>query len=141
MNKKQMMLAALMVIAATNLSSAQVFFPSLGTFTPEQKRDIDRNYAANLSSWHDGIVESSLAVVTMAKLDLPADELPLLEIKIKKLVATGATPVIRYKAYLAGSVFANPEMFKQEGSHTYGNSDELFGAIAERLNQTLLSSK
>jgi hypothetical protein len=141
MNKKQMILAAAMLIAATNISYAQFFFPSLANFSPVKKEFIDRNYTADLSSEYTGIVESALAVVTMVKLDLPADELPLLKAKIKDLVTSGATPVIRYKAYLAGTVFSNPTMFKRVSSRSYSTPDEFFNALAGTLSQTLFSSK
>ena len=141
MKKKQVILAAIMILAAVNLSHAQFFFPSLAKFSPAKKECIERNYAADLSSECTGIVESALAVVTMVKLDLPADELPILKEKIENLVITGATPVIRYKAYLAGTVFTNPTMFKRESLRSYSNPDEFFNALAGTLSQTLFSLK
>ena len=141
MNKKQIILAAAMLIAATNFSYAQLFFPSVVNFSSAKKEFIDRSYSANLSSEYTGIVESTLAVVTMVKLDLPADELPLLRAKIKDLVTSGTTPVIRYKAYLAGAVFSNPTMFQRESSRSYSTPDEFFHALAETLSQTLFSSR
>jgi hypothetical protein len=140
MNKKQVTLAAAILLAATNISYAQFFYPVLEKITPEKKEKIDRNYSITLESDHQCVVEAALAVVTMVKLDLPSDELPRLRIKIDNLVTSGATPVIRYKAYLASAVFTNPAMFKQEGSLHYNDSNELFAALAERLRQTLLLS-
>jgi hypothetical protein len=141
MNKKQMILAAMMLIAATNLSQAQFFFPSLGKISPAQKESLEKNFTADLTSWNVGLVESALAIVTMVKLDLPAEKLPVVKETVEGLVTSGSTPGIRFKAYLASAVFTDPTMFKQESSHTYNNPDEFFNALAGRLSHSLLSSK
>ena len=140
MNKKQILLVAILLFASLNISYAQYFYPVLGTFTRDKKEKIDRNYTTNLESNYDCVVEASLAIVTMVKLDLPADEMPMLKAKIEDLVTSGASPVIRYKAYIASAVFNNPMIFKRESTRNYENSNELFGALAERLSYTLLSS-
>jgi hypothetical protein len=139
MNKKQMILAATMFFAATNFSYAQFFYPALGTITPAKKISLDQNYAADLASQNKGLVESALAIVSMVKLDLPLEKLPMVKEKIEDLIVSGETPVIRYKAYLAGAVFADPAMFRQESSHTYENTDDFFNALAGKLSHTLLS--
>ena len=140
MNKKQMVLAALMVGAITTLSQAQTFFPVLKNFSAADKERIDKNYAVAMSMVNDGINESALAVVAMVKLDLPADEFSMIKGEIDLLVTNGATPMIRYRAYLVKAVFANPAMFKEEAEHQYSDRDAFFSAIAERLTKTLLSS-
>jgi hypothetical protein len=141
MNKKQMILAATMLFAATNFSQAQFFFPALGKLSPAEKELIDKNYTASLSFKNRDLVESALAIVTMIKLDLPADEFPLLMKKIEKLATSSPTPAIRYKASLASAVFDNPAMFKQTTVRQYSDSDEFFAAIDGKLNQTSLSLK
>ncbi len=140
MNKKQMVLAALMIFAITNLSQAQTFFPVLKNFSTADKERLDKTYAAALSSKHNGFIESALAIVTMIKLDIPADEFPAIKDEIESLVVNGTTPVIRYKAYLAEAVFANPAMFKAEATRQYSDRDAFFSALAERMSKTLLSS-
>ncbi len=77
----------------------------------------------------------------MMKLDLPADEFPMIRDKIDYLAAHGATPMIRYRACLAGAVFANPAMFKEEAAHQYSDPDAFFSALADRTTKPLLSSK
>jgi hypothetical protein len=141
MNNKQILLAAIILLAATNLSEAQSFFPSLGKFSPVKKESLDRNYTVDLESQNEGIVESALAIVTMIKLDLPSEKFPMIREQIESLVSSGATPVIRYKAYLAGTVFTDPPMFKQVTMNNYRDYDEFFHAVAGKLSQTLLSSK
>jgi hypothetical protein len=141
MNKKQAMLAAIILIAATTFSHAQSFYPVLGKFSQAKKEALDRNYRADLESRNEGIVESSLAIVTMIKLDLPAEKLPLIKEQIEILKTSGTTPVIRYKAYLAGTVFADPSMFRQVSLNRYDDQDQFFNAVAGKLNQMFLSSK
>ncbi len=50
MNKKQMVLAALMIFAITNLSQAQTFFPVLKNYSAADKERLDKIYATGLSS-------------------------------------------------------------------------------------------
>lgn len=140
MNKKHLVLAALMIFAMSSLLQAQYFYPVLKKYTASGKERVDRAYADCLSTRHNGIVEEALAIVTMMKLDLPADEFPRIKGEIDDLAAYGATPVIRYKAYLAEAVFADPAIFKEEASHQYGDRDALFRALADRIAKTLLTS-
>ena len=141
MNKKQVILAALMVGAITGLSHAQTFFPVLKNFSAADKERVDKGYAFALSADNIGLNESALAVVAMVKLDLPAEKFSMIKKEIDRLVTKGATPVIRYKAYLVGAVFANPAMFKEEGSRQYDDRDVLFSALAGRMTKVLLSSR
>ena len=133
MNKKQMVLAALMIGAITTLSQAQTFFPVLKNFSAAD--------AVAMSMVNDGINESALAVVAMVKLDLPADEFSMIKGEIDRLVTNGATPMIRYRAYLVKAVFANPAMFKEEAARQYSDRDEFFSALAGKMAKVLLSSR
>jgi hypothetical protein len=90
---------------------------------------------------NDGINESALAVVAMVKLDLPADEFSMIKGEIDRLVTNGATPMIRYRAYLVKAVFANPAMFKEEAARQYSDRDEFFSALAGKMAKVLLSSR
>jgi hypothetical protein len=90
---------------------------------------------------NNGIVESALAVVTMIKLDLPADEFPMIRDEIDYLAAHSTTPMIRYRACLAEAVFDNPAMFKEAAARQYSDPEELFSALADRKTKPLLSSK
>jgi len=140
MNKKQMVLAALMIVALTSLSQAQTFFPVLKNFSAADKERVDKDYAISLSADNNGLNESALAVVTMVKLDCPADDFSKIKVEIDRLVMNGATPVIRYKAYLAEAVYDNPAMFNDVAARQYTNRDAFFSAVAEKMIKTLLSS-
>jgi hypothetical protein len=141
MNKKQMVLVALMIGALATLTQAQTFFPVLKNFSAADKERVDKSYAIALSEDNNGLNESALAVAAMVKLDLPADEFPMIKKEIDRLVTAGATPVIRYKAYLAEAVFANPLMFQEAAARQYSDRDVFFSALAERMTKVLLSSR
>jgi hypothetical protein len=141
MNKKQMVLAALMLAAGTALSQAQTFYPVLKNFSVADKERMDKSFANSLSLANNGIVASALAIVTMIKLDLPADEFPLVRERINDLVAHGETPLIRYRACLAGAVFDHPELFKEEAECQYSDPSALFSALDHRTSDAMLSSQ
>lgn len=141
MNTKQMMLAALMIGATINLSQAQSFYPVLKNFSAAEKERMDKIYAVSLSSTHSHLVESALTIVTMMKLDLPADEFPMVSDKITYLAAHSEVPMIRYRACLAEAVFAHPELFKEIVVSRYNDPEELFSALAGGTTKTILSSK
>jgi len=141
MNKKQMVLAAMMIFAIANLSEAQTFYPALKKYSTADKERLEKTYAVALSSGHKGFIEAALAIVTMIKLDLPADEFPMIRKEIDYLAAHSTTPMIRYRACLAGAVFDNPAMFIVEAAYHYSDADAFFSALDNRTTNTLLSSK
>ncbi len=57
MNKKQFALVATLVVATTNFSYAQFFFPELGKYSPAEKERIEKNYAVSLASRNRCLVE------------------------------------------------------------------------------------
>jgi hypothetical protein len=56
-----------------------------------------------------------------------------------ELARDGNTPAVRYKASLVKLVFENPELFVAEGKAEYRNDEEVFTAIAHRLQETVLA--
>jgi hypothetical protein len=140
MNKRQIVLAVLIICVTTNLSQAQTFFPVLKKYSSEDKARADKIYSDCLSSNHNGIIEGTLSIVAMMQLDVPSDKFPKIKDQIDDLAIDGATQIVRYKAYLARAVFANPAMFKEEAVHQYSNPEIFFNALAERMAKTFLSS-
>lgn len=133
-------LAALMMCAFVATSQAQMFYPKLQTFTASDKERMDKVYADCLSTRHDAIIQDALAIVAMMKLDVPAEEFPRIKDEIDDLVISNSAPIVRYKAYLAGAVFANPSFFKEETKRLYNDPDAFFRALAERMAKSLLTS-
>jgi hypothetical protein len=91
-----------------------------------------------LKSENDGVLESVLGQIAHMRVKLPREDMKNIEAALTDLANYGRTPVIRYKAYLATLVFANPEMFHQEVTKDYTSSDEFLSAIASRLQHTML---
>ncbi len=140
MKTKHAILAALIAGAMTLSAQAQTFYPVITTYTDAQKERLDQNFAASMDTEYDGLTESALAIITKVKLDAPANEYPAVKTKIGELATEGATAVIRYKAFLAEAVFANPEVFRDEALGSYATEDALFNALAGKMSKTLLSS-
>lgn len=140
-------LAVLLVLGArgqdnvTNSATLQVF-SDLKSYEDCDMGRYESNYLGSLNySACNTIVESGLAQVAMIKLAQPNTELKKLKQQIDELVVNGATARIRYKAYLASIVFAQPEIFFTEKHGTYMNGEELFTALAERLQKELLATQ
>ena len=142
---KGIITAGLILAAATAMGQGRQTTAELPCLSSKADYNVTRlekarkNFLASLNSENDGVAESALAQVAHMRAMLPGADLPDLEATVEELASTGRTPVIRYKAYLAGLVFANPRMFSQEITVDYASGDEFFTAIASRLQQTLLS--
>lgn len=76
-----------MIFAMSSLLQAQYFYPVLKNFSASKKEQVDKGYAYCLSTRHNGIIEEALAIVTMMKLDIPADEFPMIKSEIDDLAA------------------------------------------------------
>ncbi len=139
--KTNRVLLTVFLAGAMSLSAqAQSFFPIIKTYSDVQKERLERNYSVCLNTECDGLTESALAIVTMLKLDAPERRFSAIRERIEELTTEGATPAIRYKAYLAEAVYANPAMFAEEAKGAYETPDAIFSALAERMSKTLLSS-
>jgi len=97
------------------------------------------NYRWSLRSDNPGVVEGALAQIayfSLCKRGFCTEEMIA---AVASLAATGRTPAIRYRAYLAGLVIENPSMFSPEREARYETGEQLFSALAKRLQVTLLS--
>ena len=140
MKTRHTALIALAIIAAAVAVQAQTFYPKLKNFSAADKDRMDKVFAGCLSSENNGIVQDALAIVSMMKLDTPEDDYPRIKDELDDLAVSSETPAIRYNAYLAGAVFANPSFFQQETKRLYDNPDAFFRALAERLTKSFLTS-
>jgi hypothetical protein len=97
------------------------------------------NFLWSLRSDNPGVVEGALtqiAYFSLCKPDFCSDDMIA---AVASLAAGGRTPSIRYRAYLAGLVIDNPAMFAAERDARYETGEQLFSALAKRLQVTLLS--
>jgi hypothetical protein len=105
-----------------------------------QAFDVDHcggGYVRCLASDNDGVVESAIREVLLIKLAQPSVRCDRIENALEELRIHGATPMIRLKASLAKYVYDNPAMFAEEGTRTYAWDTDVFGAIANRLRESV----
>ncbi len=99
----------------------------------------ERNFLGSLHFPLDAVVESALREVALIKLAQPDVQSPAIYDRVSELAGTGNTPAVRYKASLVKLVFENPELFVAEGKAEYRNDEEVFTAIAQRLQEVALA--
>ncbi len=137
------------VVAATVATNAfaqsenkeRPYFPDIVTIQKADYSRLEKKYAACLSYENDGVVESALAHIAMFKLMYPVKELRVLERAVKAVADQNPSPEIRYKAYLVSSLFENPRQFASEARRNYESPDELFGALATKIHDVLVSNE
>jgi hypothetical protein len=92
-----------------------------------------------LSVQNEGVQESAMAHLAMLKLMVPSVEASEILHRLEGLSTTATSPGTRFKAYIASQVYQNPEIFASERAAKYNDGDELFNALAARLQSSLLS--
>ena len=107
-------------------------------YTEKAIHRIESNYMACLASANNGVIESAIAHSVRMRWAIPSARLEDLRSALVTLAASGRTPAIRYKAYLAGLVFDAPVMFTEEGSLKYTWDEDLFDAVSARAQKALL---
>jgi hypothetical protein len=105
----------------------------------EKIEKVRKNYFWSLSSTNTGVVEGALAQIAYISLCMPSFCTEEMTAAVASLAATGNTPAIRYRAYLTGLVIENPRMFAVERDGRYESGEQLFSALATRLQATLLT--
>jgi hypothetical protein len=88
---------------------------------------------------NEGVQQSAMAQLAMLKLMIPAVDAETIVHRLEGLSTTAPTPGTRYKAYITSQVYRNPELFARERSAKYNDGEELFNALAVRLQSSLLS--
>jgi hypothetical protein len=142
MKTKLMVLAALTIFAAANFLQAQTFYyPVLQKYSAAEKARLDKAYANALRNQNEGVVGTALAIATLLKMDLPADQFPKIESEVHYLTTHGATPMIRSRACLVEAVFYSPEMFKEVPVRQYSDPDAFFNAFVEKMVKPSISAR
>lgn len=101
----------------------------------------ERNFVSSLEYPADCIIEAGLAQVAMLKLAQPQTECNKLRRRVDELAIHGESPAIRYKAYLTSMVFDHPDLFVYEKYGEYESGEQLFTALAQRLEKEALATK
>ena len=136
--KKIMMVAAAAMMTAAGAIGQTAYFSDEARHKCSDLANAEKRYVLCLKSENAGVVQSAMAHAVNMKLICPSLEFKGLKSQIAALSATGGSPSIRYRAYLASMVFDNAEMFKYVRQAGYANPDELFNSIATRVQVTFL---
>ena len=97
-----------------------------------------KNYRMGLEARNEGLVESSLYYAVCLRLKFPEETFPSLEKAIDRLVSRGATRTIRFKAYLASTVYASPALIDCSRLPIDGDVPAFFASIGNQLQTQLL---
>jgi hypothetical protein len=115
-------------------------FASTSSYEKANLQQIERNFLGSLGHPVDGVVESAIREIARLKLAQPLCCSGAIIEKLHELSIEGRTPAIRYKAALTSILFENPTMFENERLFEYSNGEELFTAIARRLEKQFLTT-
>ena len=94
---------------------------------------IERNYLVCLSSRNSGIVESALGHVIYMRIAFPKEDFREVQTRLFDLASRGYTRAIRYKAYVALHVFADPQAFVKALESKDVKSDKFFTDLVSRF--------
>jgi hypothetical protein len=97
-----------------------------------------KGYKCCLQCKADGVVETAIAQIVWMRLAVKDKDMTDLKAELDRLAVIGRTPAIRYKAYLACQVFDYPEIFGSVQQTGIESADDLFSALATRLQKTLV---
>jgi len=139
--KSIMMVAAAAMMTAAGAMGQTAYFSDEARHKCTDLANAEKKYVLCLKSENAGVVQSAMAHAVNMKLICPSLEFKGLKSQIAVLAATGSSLSIRYRAYLAGMVFDNAEMFKYVRQAGYSNPDELFNSIATRVQITFLGER
>ena len=97
-----------------------------------------KNYLMALRSGNKGLAESGLMFLSKIKIVAPSSDMNAVRPVVDSLMQHGASPSIRYKAYLTSWVFENPILYCSVDIRDKSNPDEFFGSVAQCLNALAL---
>ena len=137
MKKHTMVIAAMMAAVFTSGMMAQTTNSSVASRTEKGKK----NYIMGLRSSNQGLAESSMMQSAKVIMTVPVARYEDVKNVIDSLSVYGGSPSIRYKAYLASSVFENPTWFAKKAYTAYEDTDEFFAAVAAQLQERILGSR
>jgi hypothetical protein len=139
--KAAKVLTIAVMLAGAGAAAAQPAIPAAASYRKVDAARAEKQYLAGLASLNEGVVVSALAQVARMKMAVPHEQFARLHDAVGDLVHEGRTPAIRAKASLAAIVFDNPALFEGDADRQFGTADELFGTVAQRLAESLLTAR
>ena len=132
------------VYAQSSTDPAVAERSTMGRLQSYQECDLQKLEASLLISLrHDveGVVTSALREVAKIKLAQPSCSSDAIAAQVDELMSGGATPAIRYKAYLTSIVLSTPHSFVEEGVAEFQTDEQFFTALAHKLEKLVLSDE
>lgn len=138
------MFAAAMVLMSAPAMQAQdktegSYFPDTVVYKSANIPAALRAFEGCLTTENEGVQESAMAHLAMLKLMVPAVDAAAITHRLEALATAASAPGVRYKAYITSQVYRSPELFAAERGGKYNDGEELFHALAARLQNSLLS--
>lgn len=99
-----------------------------------------KNILMGLRSGNAGVVEASLILAAKIKIKFPETKIAELQTVIDSIALIGSSNVLRYKAYLASNICADPEWFSKENIFLQPESEIFFISASQRLQDKLLQT-
>lgn len=87
---------------------------------------------------NDGVVESALAQIAWAKLNVPERDFSRLRPALDRQALYGRSPQIRFDAYLVTLIMDHPVLFRELSERQYESGQDLFRAVSDQLRKTLM---
>ncbi len=134
--------AALLFAATLALASAKAqdvsYFSSAAAHRASDPEGVVRSLSGGLESRNEGVIVSALAHISRLQLYFPERRFPDIEMLVSRLSLDGPSPEIRYRAYLTSTLMTNPALFADECRMDFRTPDELFGALAQKMQKSML---
>lgn len=130
--------AALTMAGATGHAQTGDYF---ATRSSHQTVDLTRArtaYQACLDASNPGVQESAIAHLIWLKMQRPDADLSPLRESLDRLAVSGTTTTVRFRAYLATLMLDSAVIFDGLDGEAFASGEELFEAMAARLQKTLL---
>ena len=96
-------------------------------------KKVGTDYLVCLHSANVEVVESALEPIIFMRIAFPKEDFREIELSLYDLTSHGATRPIRYKAYLAIEVFANPLAFKDAVQLRHLTGEEFYAELAGKI--------
>jgi len=98
-------------------------------------KKVGQDYLVRLHSAKASVVESALEPVITMRIAFPNENFREIEERLYNLASRGETRSIRYKAYLAVQVFADPVAFRSTIEKRMLFGEDFYANLAEKLGR------
>jgi hypothetical protein len=132
----------IMVIVTFAFAALMVAQDTVKKFPTNQVRIAyaKKNILMGLRSGNAGLIEASLMLISKIKMDFPETNVAEVRTVIDSLALASPSGTLRYKAYLASNICANPEWFLMENTILQIEAEIFFIAASQRLQNKLLQT-